>query len=132
MRFYEFKTNYMIEGYKTYRPTGIKVDDGEFFITDHFLDRIKERGITGREISVILHRAIDLHKDKILAIEPSDFAIKTREGKGIGISKILQPDDRFKYVLVTAHPNMKVGPHQTVIVTERKINNKKDHYYENI
>ena len=110
MRLYEFNIT------EAYKPTGVKVDDGEFYITDHFLDRIKQRGMTGRDISNIIHRAIDLHKNKIVSMVASDFVIKTKQGPGVGISKILQPNDTFKYLLVTAHPEIRVGPHQDVIV----------------
>ena len=110
MRLYEFDIT------EAYKPTDIKVTDGEFFITDHFLSRIKERGMTGRDISNIIHRAIDFHKDKIVSIQPSDFVIKTKQGPGVGISKILQPDDTFKYLLVTAHPDIRSGPYQDVII----------------
>jgi hypothetical protein len=110
MRLYEFNIT------ESYKPTGIKVDDGEFFISKHFLDMIAKRGMTGREISNMIHRAIDLHKDKILAMGTDDFVIKTKQGPGVAIGKVLQPNDTFKYLLITAHPDLRVGLYQDRIV----------------
>jgi len=114
MRFYEFK---IIEAPRRveYRPIGIKIDDGAFFITSHYLDRINERDITPRRISSIIHRAIDLHRDKLLSIGTDDFVIKERHGIGMGISKVLQVDDSFKYIIRTVCQDLKVGKYQYVI-----------------
>jgi predicted chitinase len=111
MRFREFNNNL----FESLKPIGIKINDGEFYATDHFYERIKSRNISFREIATILQKAVDIYGDELLDPNLGTFVLKTRQGLGIGINKVQQVDNSFKYILITAHPQMRVGPGQSVI-----------------
>jgi len=110
------------------KPTGVNMGDGYLFTTDHFMSRAAQRGLDGRKVANMIYDAIKQHGDEIKAMSPSNFVIRGRDGTGIGIGKIQQPDDSFKYVLYTIHPKMRVGPEQQVLMVESDDLNIKIHH----
>ena len=115
MRFYEFNLT-EAHVHKPDIPTGIKIDDGEFFISDHFIVSMKDRRMTGKEIANLLYDAIEFHKDELLSMGPENFIIRYTNNYSIAIKKVLQVDDTFKYILRTIHDTLKIGMNQSVIV----------------
>lgn len=110
------------------KPTGVKATDGEFYVSDHFMSRAAGRHLTSKKIAQMIYHAIEQHGDRLGSIGPSNFVIRTKDGAGIGVAKVQQPDDSYKYILMTAHPDMRVGRTQTTIMVESDDLNIKIHH----
>lgn len=89
--------------------------DGPLEITDHFLDRVDERGLDRARMGRLIVLAAKKNKEAIAAMGPDAFAFIYRdEPGGIAIKKVEQIDGSFKYYIITVHEALKVGPGQTV------------------
>ena len=110
------------------RPMNVELPGGALYVSDHFLDQAQKRGISHKKIADMVKSAIKDHGDEIAALEPSNFVIRSKDGTGIGIAKVQQPDDTFKYIMLTTHPQMRVGQQQPVMMVESDDLNIKIHH----
>ena len=100
------------------KPTGVKAADGEFYVSDHFMSRVASRNLTGKKIAQMIYDVIRQHGDKLRVMGPNAFVIRSKEGIGIGVVKVQQPDDSYKYILRTVHPTLKASMAQDIIMVE--------------
>ena len=100
------------------KPTGVKAADGEFYVSDHFMFRRASRNLTGKKIAQMIYDVIRQHGDKLRAMGPTAFVIRSKDGTGIGVTKVQQPDDSYKYILRTVHPTLKASMAQDIIMVE--------------
>ena len=100
------------------KPTGVKAADGEFYVSDHFMSRVASRNLTGKKIAQMIYDVIRQHGDKLRVMGPNAFVIRSKEGTGIGVVKVQQPDDSYKYILRTVHPTLKASMAQDIIMVE--------------
>ena len=110
------------------RPMNVKMPDGELFVTDHFIDQAQKRGVSHKKIAEMVKAAIKIYADDIAELEPTNFVIRSKDGTGIGIGKVQQLDDTFKYIMFTTHPQMRAGMQQPVMVVESDDLNIKIHH----
>lgn len=89
--------------------------DGPLEITNHFLQRVDERGLARDRMGRLIVLGAKRNKAAIAAMDPQSFALIYRdEPGGVAIKKVEQPDGGFKYYIITVHPELKVGAGQTV------------------
>jgi hypothetical protein len=95
--------------------TSLSFPDGDIYLTKHLFDRKVEREVGLRTVVHMLSYAARYHGDEIAKLGPDDFVIQNNAGVGIGVAKVLQTDDTYKYIIRTTHPEMDIRSVQTVI-----------------
>jgi len=99
------------------KKTSLSFPDGDIYIGEtHIKDRTEKHGIGLATIEYMLSYAVHYHGDEIAALGPENFVIQKNDGTGIGVAKVLQPDDvTYKYIIATVHPQLRIGRNQHVI-----------------
>ena len=99
---------------ETWHKSSLTFPDGPIYISDHVFQRIRKYDIDMATVAGLVVDAVNQYSDDIAQLGPETFVVKDRHGVGIPISKILQPDDSYKYVVGTVNPTLKYGYGQTV------------------
>ena len=99
------------------KKTSLSFPDGDIYIGEtHIKDRTEKHGIGLATIEYMLSYAVHYHGDEIAALGPESFVIQKNDGTGIGVAKVLQPDDvTYKYIIATVHPQLRIGRNQHVV-----------------
>lgn len=100
------------------RQPRIEFVDGTLVVSKHFLnDRSKQRGITLEMIYRALHRLEQQYSDRLRKLGFVNFVVKANDF-GIAVSKQKDKYDNIVYVVLTAHPTLKIGRDQDVVYLE--------------
>lgn len=104
----------------------IKFNDGETYISDHFFDRANEREVSLRTLAYMFKHMQDYLLGDIAKLGATEFILRNKNGVGVGIAKQLMPDDTFRYVIKTVHPQLRRKLNEPEFLLSKNSNNRNE------